>query len=488
MESPSAHIHQPRRVSWLDRALAPLTGRTAVNDTGRRLEGIVLSAIDGIITINEKQDVVVFNPAAEQMFGVSAAEALGKPISQFIPERFRNGHERHIQAFHKTGVTNRRMGSLGAISGRRANGEEFPIEASISQADVGGERLSTVILRDISERVANEHARTLLAREVDHRAKNVLAVAQALVRLTRADDQETFKATVLGRISALARAHSLLSQSRWKGAALERVIGDELAAYARPAQVRLAGPGMVLASAAVQPVGLLVHELATNACKHGALRLESGEIEVEWTGLPDGSLHLHWRERGGPPVTQPACNGFGQTLLKEVVTRQLGGLISSSWLPQGLEVSIVLPKGAFHRDGSGEIQRLHAAREGAPTRGNAERGAILVVEDEVLIGMELASELTDAGWEVVGPANTLDQAIRLANDTPKLQAALLDVNLHGHTVYPLAEALKGRGVPMIFCTGYELLEKHTDYAESAVLRKPVTAESLRFELGRILAA
>ena len=187
---------------------------TAAIETKNRLEAIVATAMDAIITIDNDHKIIFFNPAAEAMFGIESNDALGQPISRFIPERYRAAHEGHIRHFGKTGETGRRMGALGAISGLRANGQEFPVEASISQAVVGQERLSTVILRDITERKANEEARALLAREVDHRAKNALAIVQALVSLTRAPTRETFVEAVTGRVSALARAHSLLAQNR----------------------------------------------------------------------------------------------------------------------------------------------------------------------------------------------------------------------------------------------------------------------------------
>ncbi len=131
--------------------------KTAV-EIMQRLEGIVTSAMDGIITIDDEQRVILFNPAAERMFGLSANDALGQHISRFMPERYRPTHAAHIHHFTETGVTTRQMGSLGAISGLRADGTEFPIEASISQVEVGGERLATVILRDITERKAAEDA------------------------------------------------------------------------------------------------------------------------------------------------------------------------------------------------------------------------------------------------------------------------------------------------------------------------------------------
>lgn len=466
--------------------LRDITERKAAEDalieSRRRMEGIVESAMDAMITVDEDQRVVLFNPAAERMFGVQAVDAIGAPIVQFIPQRFREGHAEHIRRFKETGVTNRRMGALGTVSGLRANGEEFPVEASISQVEIGGAKIATVILRDIAERKVNEEARLLLAREVDHRAKNVLAVVQALVSLTQAATKEEFIAAVRGRVSALGRAHSLLAENRWEGGDLRQIVVDETAAYHRPGQIQITGPGLVLAPYAVQPLSLLVHEMATNAVKYGAFSVAEGRVEVEWRVLADETLQLSWSESGGPIVREPAARGFGSTLVREVATRQLAGSIDIAWPVTGVQLTATLPALVYrpepHR--SQPIGKTHEVE--APSVSTT--GRLLVVEDEALIAMELCKDLGQLGWEIIGPASTVEEALRLIDGGPLPDAAVLDVNLCGQLVYPVAERLQALGVPFVFCTGYQRLDDHRGFFSSPIVRKPVNIDTLDQELRR----
>ncbi len=139
----------------------------ALRQTEAKLSGIIASAMDAIISVNEAHEIVVFNIAAERIFGCSAEDAIGTSIHRLLPERFREAHRKHIQGFAATGVTTRSMGALRPLVALRSDGTEFPIEAAISQVEVGGQRLFTVILRDISERkhAEAERERLLLAEQ-----------------------------------------------------------------------------------------------------------------------------------------------------------------------------------------------------------------------------------------------------------------------------------------------------------------------------------
>ncbi|MBO9576160.1 MAG: PAS domain S-box protein [Sphingobium sp.] len=452
----------------------------SLEQTNERLEAIIASAMDAIITIDDRHRIIHFNPAAEQMFRIPAREALGQPLERFIPHRFRATHDDHIRRFGTTGETSRRMGALGAVSALRADGEEFPVEASISQAVAGTERLSTVIMRDITEREANEKAQALLAREVDHRAKNILAIVSSLVTLTRAPTRAAYIESLTGRIAAMSRAHGLLAQQRWKGAALSRVAHDELEAHAEPARFTCTGPDLQLSSRAVQPIGMLFHELATNAVKYGALSVPDGHVALGWEPRPDGAIELRWHETGGPEVTQPGEPGFGTTLIKQIVENQLGGSLKPVWAREGFELMLNLPdtvlqpgQEARHAPSVDEAAAA-GSMIAAEAKDDAGGGTLLIVEDEPLLAMQLSDSLKNFGWSVLGIAGSIEDANRILADSARPDAAILDVDLGGAPVFPLARSLRRSGIPFLFCTGYEDLDYSSEFATCAAVRKPAT--------------
>jgi PAS domain S-box-containing protein len=208
--------------------------------------------------------------------------------------------------------------------------------------------------RDISARRAAEQRQALLSREVDHRAKNALAVVQAAVRLTPKDDAAAFAHAIEGRVGALARAQTLLAADRWRAADLRRLIEGELAAFpadggAGP-RVVLEGSPVALPAGVTQPLAMAVHELATNAVKHGALATPEGRVAVSWRVEPPEAstaaprLLLRWTETGGPRIAgPPARRGFGSRVLDGTLRGQLGGEVMLAWIPAGLDCAIAVP-------------------------------------------------------------------------------------------------------------------------------------------------
>ena len=133
----------------------------------RRLSGLLDSAMDGIITVDEQQHIILYNQAAEKIFGWPGEQVMGRSLDMLIPERFRAGHREHIRRFAATGVTSRRMGGSTVIRGLRSSGEEFPMDASISQLDTAEGKLLTVILRDVTERVRAQEDLAAFATEAN---------------------------------------------------------------------------------------------------------------------------------------------------------------------------------------------------------------------------------------------------------------------------------------------------------------------------------
>jgi len=228
---------------------------------------------------------------------------------------------------------------------RPDGGMRWCLGRAVAVRDTGG-RISRIsgVTMDITDRKEAEDRQSLLAREVDHRTKNVLAVVHAIVSLTRAEDIKQFSAAVEGRVQALARAHSLLSESRWCGAKIADLIQGELACYRTPnlERIRISGKSLSLHPSAVQALALAVHELASNAAKHGALSVPSGSVEVTWESRGE-QLELRWIERGGPPSEPKTQLGFGMRVIKASVETQLSGTVEFDWGYDGLQCAICVP-------------------------------------------------------------------------------------------------------------------------------------------------
>lgn len=183
----------------------------------------------------------------------------------------------------------------------------------------------------------SEEARALLMREVDHRARNALTMVQSMLRLTDARSLAEFKDVVTGRVEALARAQTSLARRKWEGADLRDVIDDELRALTVAGDYQVQGPTVLLEAEQVQPMSMIIHELATNACKYGALSAKAGALAINWAGDPANRVTVRWREINGPTVVEPQRSGFGSRLIRQLA-QQLGGEARFDWRPEGLSV------------------------------------------------------------------------------------------------------------------------------------------------------
>jgi two-component sensor histidine kinase/DNA-binding response OmpR family regulator len=334
---------------------------------------------------------------------------------------------------------------------------------------------------DITDRKSAEERQTLLVREVDHRARNALAVVQSIVRLTRAESKEAYIAAVEGRITALSRAHVLLSESRWQGANLSRLLDEELAPYrgSEAEKIVTNGPAVFLEPTTAQILALTLHELATNAAKYGALSSTIGRVRLSWQVSP-GHLELQWVETGGPPVQLPHSEGYGTRVISASVVRQLDGCATFDWHPGGLRFTMSIPLGEKTKQPESVSRGRWTTEEdkGAALRKVVAGNRLLLVEDEALTGMMMSDMLTELGFHVIAPFGRVADAMAAVRHED-FHAAVLDVNLDGEMVYPVADAVVARGVPFVFVTGYGAECIDGRFAQVLVLQKPIERQMLQ---------
>jgi PAS domain S-box-containing protein len=209
---------------------------------------------------------------------------------------------------------------------------------------------------DITARKQIEERQLLLVRELDHRAKNLLAVVQSVLHLSRASTMDELVTAVDGRIAALSQAHSLLSESSWQGVDLRRLVHQEIAPFSihGSEQINAMGPQVLLDPAAAQSMALALHELVTNAVKHGALSVPHGQVKLTWQ-FQDDELRIVWIESGGPTVTQPSQNGFGTKVITTSLEHQLKGRYYPEWCSEGFRCTLSIPRGQLHNGSNGDL-------------------------------------------------------------------------------------------------------------------------------------
>jgi PAS domain S-box-containing protein len=302
-------------------------------------DAIVRSSDDAIISKDLDGIIRSWNKSAERIFGYMAEEIIGKSIIILVPP------ERHHEEDLILGTIRRgeRVDHYETVR-RRKDGSLLDISLTISPVkDANGKIVgASKVARDITERKRSEAQISIIAREAEHRAKNLLANVTAMVQLSQADTPDGLKEAIQGRIAALASVHLLFAKSRWTGAELGSLVKQELSPYSRDGRTQIDGPSVMLKPDLAQAIVVTLHELATNAAKYGALSVAEGQVRVEWSRAEDRQLVVRWTEAGGPPAKPPTRKGFGTRAIESMIVG-VKGRVQLDWRAEGLACEIALP-------------------------------------------------------------------------------------------------------------------------------------------------
>jgi two-component sensor histidine kinase len=234
------------------------------------------------------------------------------------------------------------MGTGLPLFAQRADGSEFPVDIMLSPIEIEQRRMVLAVVRDITERKRAEVQVKLLMSEVNHRAKNILSVVQALAHQTDATSSQEFISRFDERIQSLSASHDLLVKSEWRNVPFAELVRAQLAPFGGLLESRIAvrGPDLRITSAAAQVIGMALHELATNAAKYGALSTPAGRVEIVWSLEEDGAgghrFTMEWSESGGPAVVTPTRRGFGWTVLCQMTNASLEADVTLEYAPTGV--------------------------------------------------------------------------------------------------------------------------------------------------------
>lgn len=504
----------------------------ASTESTRRLHGIIESATDAIISIDGSQKIVMFNPAAERIFGVRAAEAMGGTLDRFLPERFRAAHSGHIRKFGTTGVTTRAMGMLGTLRGLRADGREFPIEASISQADVGGQRLYTVILRDVSERQKLEEQLLQsqkmegigrLAGGVAHDFNNLLTaifgyVGSALMMLDvshPAYSALTHTQEAAERAASLTR--QLLAFARKQVVNLQVVRPKVVVEGIEPMLRRLIGDDVALRIAVKDDTGSVradrgqleqvIINLAVNARdampRGGTLTIETMNVDLD-------AVYCSARvgAEPGPHVTV-AVTDTGVGMSPEVLSRLFEPFFTTKGPGKGTGLGLATCHGivrqsgghiaVYSEPGRGTSIKVFLPRVGdegtritvktaLPAIGGHE--TILLVEDNEMVRGFVTESLARVGYNIITAQNG-PEALRSVGPAHRIDLLITDVVMPEMSGVQLATKLQSErpGMPVLFMSGYTedtIVHHGVETEGTSFIPKPFTLDALMRKVRSIL--
>jgi PAS domain S-box-containing protein len=440
------------------------------------------------------------SPAYAAMLGRRREDFIGKPIVDIIGEE---GFETILPHIKKV-LDGERAEYEGEVHYQNI-GRRFLHGVYTPDTDDRGEVNGWIAsILDITERKRAEAQRDLLIAEVNHRVKNTLATVISIANQSFSEGQsfEDAQRSFNSRIRALAQSHTRLADANWSGISLETIIRDETAPYRNSSNVSILGPDVVLNPKCAVSLGMAIHELTTNAAKYGALSTKNGAIKVSWHSAPsDNEVRITWIECGGPTVRPPRRSGFGRRLLERALASDLNGTVKLDFRKEGLTCLIAFPLGRYAATTTeGSVEALDpnngvhlpglvsvAADRNRSSNADLLSGVrVLIVEDEGLLALEMQELLQSAGSTIIGTFSDLARAAQAAR-REAIDVAVLDTNLNGEMVYPLADDLVVRGIPFVFVTGYGMSNLPERFRAMPQVAKPFDPVSLTNELQRMMS-
>jgi PAS domain S-box-containing protein len=302
----------------------------------RNIRILLESAPTGLVLVDDRGTIKLVNASAEKLFGYSREELVGKAVEALVPPQHVSDH-RKLRASYQEKPEVRLMGLGYDLSGRRRDGSEFPVEIGLNPVGRDGTPAILATVMDISARKKAEEHQRLIIGELEHRTRNLFAVVQAVITSSLKDAETIAEAgyVLSGRVKALSQAYVLLAEAAWVGASLGKILGGQV--LLDPKRVTVDGCDIIITPRAAQQFAMIVHELATNAVKYGALSVPDGRVLISGKiDQYDGarSFVFSWKETGGPRVAQPTRRGFGSTILLEGAEQF--GTVTMKYLPDGL--------------------------------------------------------------------------------------------------------------------------------------------------------
>lgn len=455
----------------------------------RQLARIMDLSHEAILVWDLEKGIVSWNRGCEELYGYTKAEAIGAVSHQLLDTRLPVPPADFERLLLFEGSWS------GELLQSHADGSEVWVESRQELIRVAGRRLIIETNRDVTERRRADEIRNLLVAELNHRVKNALAIVQSLATQTsrNAPSVEAFLAGFNNRLQSLASAHNVLTDADWVGASILQLVHSQIALRADDChRISICGEDVTLPPQTALQFTLILHELMTNAVKHGALARESGRIEIGWNVRPGDppQLEFSWRERGVPQTAAPRDRGFGLTLIER--SGRLPNIQSRvAFAADGIEAFVSAPlthveqKAAELFNPGKRLMRPRLA--GAARSSKLVRDRILIVEREPHDAMLLEDMLYDAGYVTIGPVTRVED-VRRKLDTVTCDLAIVDADGARAEVEAAIEMLEGRGVPCVLIGSVRRLAEAPELGSKLQrLTKPLQSQLLLSALATAIA-